>query len=197
MIQLDEGEIKLFSKYWGNNDLVNNEEFWGDIYAYYSKEPHDAPLPLRYTPTSARMVLEMLNCPPGKCGACCSTYKVVRITAYDVERIIKRTSYDFEYLKGIIGLKDKDGNFFMNSYPNGCPFLKKNKCTIYEARPDACYLFPIGCRDATQEGGAVLQMIIRIRCRPALDVTRELIAQAMKGDKLLLPDLTIIPKVSK
>lgn len=195
MIDLDEGEVKLFSKYWGDNDLVNNEDFWQDVYGYYSLEPRDAPLPIRYTPLTVRKVLGMLDCPPGQCGKCCR-YKTIKVSAYDIQRITEKTSYSLEDLKGL--LKTKEGMTYLNGHPDGCPFLKDNSCTIYEARPDACYLFPIGSKDAALEGKIVQQMLIRIRCPQALDVARTLITQALsKGDKLLLPDLTIIPKVGE
>lgn len=195
MPYFDTGEIKLFGKYWGDNDLVHNEGFWEDVYAYYSQEPHDAPLPLRYTPPTVRMVQGMLDCPPGVCGKCCNTYKVVPLWPYDIRRIIEKTSFTMEYIEGIINTAE-DGKMQMTSHPDGCPFLKDNVCTIYEARPDSCWLFPIGFRDSLLEGKVVQQMTIRIRCLPALTIAREVITESLsKGDKLLLPDLSIIPKV--
>lgn len=193
MALLDEGEVKLFGKYWGDNDLAHNDDFWADVYEHYSKEPRDAPLPVQYNPLTVRRVLGMLNCPPGECGKCCF-YKTIKVNAYDIQRIIDSTSYSSEEVKGFVNTEDD--KMYLNGHPDGCPFLKENSCTVYEARPDACYLFPIGSKDAELGGKAVQQMQMRIRCPQALDVARKLITQALsKGDKLLLPDLTIIQKV--
>lgn len=194
-MQLDTGEMKLFAKYWGDSDLAHNEGFWEDVYGYYSQEPHDAPLPLKYSPETVRRVQSMLDCPPGVCGGCCNTYKVVPLWPYDIRRIIEKTSYTMESLAEIIDVKET-GVTQMNSYPDGCPFLRDNACTIYEARPDACWLFPIGARNARVKGELTQQMTIRIRCLPALAIARELINESLgTGNMLLLPDLTLIPKV--
>lgn len=192
MASFDEGEVKLFSKYWGNNDLASTEEFWADVYEYYSKEPHDAPLPLVYNPQTLRMVQDLLNCPPGKCGDCCR-YKKIKVMPFDVERIVENTTYTLEDLNKLLVVEGDKKH--LNGYPNGCPFLKRNRCTIYKYRPDDCYLFPFSGQDAVLNGAMVKQMWIRIRCPVALAVARTVITRALsKGDKLLLPDLTIIPK---
>jgi Fe-S-cluster containining protein len=190
---LTSGEQALFSKYWGRHDLANYDEFWEDIFQYYSQELHSAPLPLEYNPLSVRMVHDMLDCPPGKCGKCCF-YKRVHLSAHDILRIIDSKSATEEELSKIIQ-KDEKGERYMSCSPAGCYFLKDNVCSIYKYRPDICYIFPFGSSDCEMDGRKTSQMTIRIRCKPALDLTRDLITKALKkGDKLLLPNLMIIKK---
>jgi len=192
MISLDEYEVQLFSKYYGKNDLVQDEEFWGDVYGYYSKEYHDAPLPMVFSPSTLRIVREMLDCPPGLCGKCCY-YNHIQLNDYDLRRITENTRYTEEDLKKLI--TEKDDKMTMSGDPDGCPFLKKNRCTIYKFRPDACYMFPFSGKSMMIGNERVKQMQIRIKCQPALAVARKVITEVMgKGDKILLPDLTVIPK---
>ena len=194
MISLDEGEVKLFSKYWGRNDLVDDDEFWQDVYAYYSTEIHDAPLPMVYSPSTLRIVSEMLVCPPGKCGECCH-YNHIELNDYDIRRITENTGYTEEDMRKLIIIKD---NKMTIDGTGDCPFLEDNSCTIYKFRPDACWMFPFSSKSMLIGSEKVKQMQIRIKCKPALVVARKIITEAMsKGDKLLLPDLTIIPKVEQ
>jgi len=187
MLSLNEYEVKLFTKYYGRNDLVTDNEFWQDIYEYYSKE-HDALLPLPFNPYTVRMVLEMLECPPGACGKCCH-YNNTQLSVNDCRRIVNNTHYTAEDLDHIVVIKE--GKMSLDC-TNGCPFLKKNRCTIYKARPDCCYMFPLSGKAAM--AGNVKQMQIRIICEPALAVAKKIITEAVKkGTSILLPDLTIIP----
>jgi len=193
MISLDEGEARLLAKYWGRNDLVEDEEFWQDVFDYYTFEIHDAPLPLMFDPYTVRRVLEMLKCPSGVCGKCCY-YDNIQVSPSDIKRIIENTSYTDEDLAKLLTIKND--KVVLNGKPDGCPFLKDNSCMIYDFRPDCCYMFPFSGRDAMAGNVQVKQMQIRIICEPALAVVRKLITEVIeKGETLLLPDLTIIPKV--
>lgn len=193
MVALDEHKAKLFSKYWGRNDLAGNDEFWQDVYGYYSRELDNAPLPMVFSPSTLRIVSEMLKCPPGKCGRCCD-YDHIEINDYDIRRITEGTEHTEEDLKKLI--KTVDDKMTMNGHPDGCPFLEKNACTIYRFRPDACWMFPFSGKSVQLGNEKVKQIHIRIKCKPALAVARKVITEVMsKGDKILLPDLTIIPKM--
>lgn len=194
MVSLDEHVVKLFSKYWGNDNLVENEEFWQDVYAYYSKELSNAPLPMVFSPSTLRIVSEMLVCPPGLCGGCCR-YNHIELSDYDVRRITENTKYTEEDFRKLIVMKD---NKMTMDGADGCPFLRDNACTIYKFRPDACYMFPFSGKSMMIGNEKVKQTQIRIKCEPALKVARTVITEVMgKGDKILLPDLTIIPKMEK
>jgi len=191
MISLDSGETKLFSRYWGREDLIDDEDFWRDVYDYYSQDIGDAPLPLTYNPNTVRMVLEMLDCRPGVCSKCCH-YPNTQLNLNDIRRIVENTRYTQEDLGKLIVTKE---NKLSLNCKNGCPFLKKHRCTIHEYRPDACFFFPISGKAAMIGDEKVKQMQIRVICKPALAVARKIITEAIsKGKSLLLPDLTIIPK---
>ena len=196
MVELNSQQSALFSKYWGRNDLVEDEEFWSDVYAYYQQEAiaGSAPLPLLFSPYTVRMVGEWLACPPGKCGKCCH-YDAVQLNRNDIARIIKNTEYTEDSLGGIVST---DGDIPVLLAGSGCPFLKHNRCTIHGFRPDACYMFPFDGRDAVMGGKPAKQMCIRLICEPALAVARRVITQIMSdSDKILLPDLTVIPRVDQ
>ena len=190
MLSLDEYEQRLFSKYYGRDDLVQNEEFWEDVSKYYSREINDAPLPMVFSPLTLRIVQGMLKCPPGLCGKCCY-YNHIELNDYDIRRITENTDYTEEGLKKLI--TEVDDKMTING-TNGCPFLKDNRCTIYKFRPDACWMFPFSGKSMMIGNERVKQMQIRVKCQPALTVARKVITEVMgKGDKILLPDLTIIP----
>lgn len=189
---MDEGTAKLYAKYWGGKDLAHSDEFWEDVFEYYSQDYRDAPLPLEYNPSTVRMVLDMLDCPPGVCGECCR-YNRIRVKPNDIQRIIDNTEYTQEELDKLVIV---DGNkMFLKGQPDGCPFLVDNACLIHPFRPDGCYLFPIqSSKEVISDGNEIKQMQIRIKCRPALYIARRMITKVIdKGGKLLLPDLTIIP----
>jgi len=187
---LTSGEQFLFSKYWGRNDLTECDEFWEDVFNYYSKETRNAPLPLEYNPLTMRMVFDTLKCPPGECGLCCN-YKRVPMQDYDIQKLLDNECATEEELSKIIKITS-DGNKYMDC-ENGCFFLKDKTCSIYQYRPNVCYLFPFSGEDCVMDGKNTKQMMIRIRCKPALEVTRELITKSLStGKKLLLPNLMII-----
>lgn len=80
-------------------------------------------------------VTEKIDCT--KCGNCCREISPV-LREEDIKRIsemlkISRDEFIKEYTK-----TDEDDIIF--NLP--CPFLKENKCSVYEARPDDCRNFP-------------------------------------------------------
>ena len=108
---------------------------------------------------------------------------------------MENTEYTEESLKEITMIKDEIPALIVGS---GCPFLKENSCTIYDFRPDACYMFPFDGRDAVMDGKPAKQMRIRLICKPALVVARRVITQMINDSgKILLPDLTVIPKMEQ
>ena len=168
MAELTKREQMLFVQYGGNQDLVNNDEFWQAAFDCYSQEIKSVPLPLRYNPLTVRMIHDMLDCPPGECGKCCYYIKIP-LKANDIKRITENTSYnDLDRLIVI----DKDGSKYFTGQPDGCPFLKDNTCTIYKYRPDVCYLFPIqsGMFATTSDGQQIQQMYIRVKCPQTMKI---------------------------
>ena len=120
MVSLDEGEAKLFSKYYGRDDLIQDEEFWRDVYEYYSMEIHNAPLPMVFSPSTLRIVSEVLVCSSGRCGKCCY-YNHIELNDYDIRRITENTSYTEEDLKKLIIVED--GEMTLDGHPAGCSRL--------------------------------------------------------------------------
>jgi Fe-S-cluster containining protein len=190
---LTQAEQRLFAKWYGYGDLAQRPEFWQDAYECFSKEEANIPLPIGYNALTVRMVLDMLDCQ--KCGNCCR-YDRIPVYPHDLERIIEHTQFTMEDMKKII-VSEKGKGYLKGT--NGCPFLKKNRCSIYKYRPDACYLFPIQSpKETTAEGKAVRQMIIRIKCPQTMEVAKKVIMRALnEGDRLLLPNLMVIEKSYK
>lgn len=151
---------------------VDCDEFWEDALKKY--HDRNVTLPMEYTPENIRVLQEMLEC--NKCGECCR-YKEVPVRQYDIHRMLKVKTLD-ELNKCIY--TRKDGSMYMGE----CPFLKDGECTIYEKRPDVCWLFPI------QKQKGLIRY--RLKCRPAVQVARKVFKGALSdGKHILLPDLTI------
>lgn len=81
--------------------------------------------------TIAEMVAPASSCKKG-CSHCCKM--AVGITDQDAKRIADYTGIQPKKVKMQMG-RDEMVDRYMGTV---CPFLKKNVCTIYEARPSAC-----------------------------------------------------------
>ncbi|MBW1780865.1 MAG: YkgJ family cysteine cluster protein [Deltaproteobacteria bacterium] len=90
---------------------------------------------------------------------CCAKLRLI-LTPYDIVRMKRRlrlSSDQFlaDYTETVI---DENRRFpmvklKMNGSPEGaCPFVTTEGCTIYEDRPEACRLYPIGRASAMVEG---------------------------------------------
>lgn len=74
-----------------------------------------------------------------QCGNCCRAYEVT-VRSKDIPRLathldLQTNEFVRAYLK-----KDNQGEFIFKQKP--CPFLKKNSCTVYDARPTVCRSYP-------------------------------------------------------
>lgn len=187
------GEAKLITKYWGRDDFVSSDEFWTDVLNWMKDV--NILLPLEHSHQNVRAVREMLDCKPGICGECCG-YGILPITQGDIYRITTKTEYTTDSLQGMVWT-EKDGSMHIKCHPQ-CPFVKDNSCTIYEARPDACYFYPVqigGHLTTTEEGKKIVQMRYRIKCKESIKVVKRILIGVLKeGNKMLLPNLLIIPK---
>lgn len=192
MADLTVKEQEMFGKYWGQENLAFNEHFWEDASASYCDGFTNIMMPLVHCPESVRRVLDILECPPGKCGKCCC-YSVIQVNDFDIRRIIDNTDYTQKDMDELVKVKE-DGNKFLDG-TNGCPFLKDDTCLVYKYRPDTCYLFPIqGPRQAFINDKPIQQMLIRAKCPESMKVIRNILTDAVVTNKMmLLPDLSLIP----
>lgn len=183
MTKFNEVEVKLFSKYWGADHLEDNDEFWEDAYNLHKETAINVPVPLGLDAFSIRYAGDLFVCPSGGCADCCR-FKRVSVRERDVLRIVENTEYSMDDVEGMLGAND-NGRFLKAE--GGCPFLKDKVCTIYAYRPDICWLFPL-------QSNTDNQMLVRLLCRPALDLVRKLITDSVRANgTLLLPNLNIIP----
>ncbi|XUX01210.1 MAG: YkgJ family cysteine cluster protein [Dehalogenimonas sp.] len=182
-------ETKMFAKWYGNKDLVNNEEFWADCLVQYL---HSAViLPLVDNPTNRFRLHRMLVCPPGTCGKCCSCYDSVPLSDYDAGQIAQHNDCR------PVHMTINEANKLSLVTKGGCPFLKDNACSIYEHRPFVCTEYPIQSpmSNIDANGTKFEQITYRLGCEPALKVIRATMEEAVVANKaILLPDLTLIPE---
>ena len=183
--------LKALTEKYGESEVIDNDAFWDDVL----KEAFnlDVILPLEKTPENVRILHSMLNCKPGECGDCCR-YGETPIYQYDIFRITNNTKYTIDDLQKLIYTRP-DGSMFMGGDPPGsdCPFMRAQICTIYNARPDVCWLFPV--MKGTYEKGGKHLIKYRIRCKPAIDVVRAVFRGAINDGKTeLLPNLTLREK---
>ncbi len=79
----------------------------------------------------AEEILEYFECE--RCGECCRTLPI-SLNWDDIERL-----YRYE---GEVFLDKLDENAIENCLKTPCPYLKDNRCTIYNKRPLVCRVFP-------------------------------------------------------
>jgi Fe-S-cluster containining protein len=186
LADLDLQEMKMFAKWYGTTELVNNPEFWRDCMSAYLEK--SVTLPIFDEPGEREALLKLVNCPPGACGDCCR-YDKVAVTREEYNALLSNTRQPINVIS------DNEGNLFLDS-SNGCQFLKNNTCVIYTFRPSVCRSFPIVTpKDAVDMDGKQLKQIqVRIKCPAALEAVRKIFTGVCSTGKLmLLPDLSLIP----
>ena len=97
-----------------------------------------------------------------QCGKCCTEREDILLSAFDLFRASKKlgmTTDEFlkEYCDSYVG--DTSKMVIVRLMPRGsirrCPLLKDRKCSIHDAKPMVCAMFPIGRGfklDATKPG---------------------------------------------
>lgn len=77
------------------------------------------------------------------CANCCK-YSIVAVTAEDIEEIAKHLGTTAEAALSMYTVDDPDdrGSRILKSSAEGCVFLDRNLCMLYDARPKACRAFP-------------------------------------------------------
>lgn len=192
MASFTSADHKIFSKYYGVANFQETEEYWQDILTVYKETL--LPLPLIATDKSLAEVSAMLHCPPGVCGECCR-YRLTAVRPEDIERLVA-AGVDRESL--IAGCEPGENCLNMRYRGDSCQFLVNNACSVYDARPSICRTFPVqtGVASVTINGRHVEQIHIRVKCKAAVNVIRQVMSKALKVNPglVLLPDLTIIDR---
>ncbi|MGH9639854.1 MAG: YkgJ family cysteine cluster protein, partial [Bryobacteraceae bacterium] len=82
---------------------------------------------------------EAMNCT--ECANCCRV-ATTQIGERDVDRLTRHLGMKpAEFLRDYTTETEDEGRILRRT-GNGCVFLEKNLCSVYEARPRTCELFP-------------------------------------------------------
>lgn len=84
-----------------------------------------------------RIVREEMDCT--SCASCCKKLRV-SLSHYDVERLASGLGMEVVALKEQYLTTDLRGNYTFIG--GACPFLKDNKCSCYDHRPEECVSYP-------------------------------------------------------
>ena len=84
-----------------------------------------------------REIMPQFDCT--KCAACCKDAFVV-VETDDIRRLAAALGMKRSEFRALYIGKNDDRDTVFNRRP--CPFLKRNLCTHYEARPDCCREYP-------------------------------------------------------
>jgi len=78
------------------------------------------------------------------CTACanCCRVATTQITERDAERLARFLRVKLSVFLRDYTVETKDEGRILNRDENGCVFLEGNLCSVYEARPNTCELFP-------------------------------------------------------
>jgi Fe-S-cluster containining protein len=105
---------------------------------------------IRVAGAEARVLVESdlvhLSCGTEGCSSnCCKAGAPIVLNPYEIARICRKTGKSYEDLLDIVDTERANG-FPLVMLPREpvCHFWTDNGCSIYDARPLACRLFPIG-----------------------------------------------------
>ena len=78
------------------------------------------------------------------CTACanCCRVATTQVTERDAERLARFLRVKLSVFLRDYTVETKDEGRILNRDENGCVFLEGNLCSVYEARPNTCELFP-------------------------------------------------------
>lgn len=86
-----------------------------------------------------------------QCGKCCTEREDILLTPFDLFRLSKKlnmTPNDFVEKYGETYIGDSSRMVIVRLKPRGsirrCPLLKDRKCSVHDAKPRVCAMFPIG-----------------------------------------------------
>lgn len=108
------------------------------------------------------------------CGQCCTGRDYIMMSAYDLYRAAKYlhcepNEFLTKYCEVVVGSQSKFPVLLlrMRGRHNTCPFLKDNRCSIHEAKPSVCRIFPLARVAAIDknDGSANVRYIVQdIHC---------------------------------
>jgi Fe-S-cluster containining protein len=103
------------------------------------------------------------------CAKCCngSFFKDVPLLDDDVKAIMNKTGWSISKLKNICQCTESKGDLILHII-QPCPFLVSGRCSIYDARPTICRLFPVIIHDNLLK--------INISCPAGRDVYEKLMS---------------------
>jgi uncharacterized protein len=89
----------------------------------------------------AAQIQQQIDCTT--CANCCR-HSIVTVDEADIEAIAQHLKLDAKQVRGLYTLPDPDapGGRILQSTQDGCIFLDRKLCLIYEARPKPCRDFP-------------------------------------------------------
>jgi uncharacterized protein len=88
----------------------------------------------------AKDVENQIDCT--ECGNCCRV-ATAKVTDRDAARLAKFVGLPLaDFLRDYTQDDEIDGRVLKRDDERGCVFLEGNECTVYEARPNSCELFP-------------------------------------------------------
>lgn len=174
-------EAELLRKYGGRETLVDDEQFWTDLFDALGGGLVTISLPYSFDLKAVRSLTEEYECEC--CGKCCSIYEKVILQPSDIRRILKNTTQKYLQKHTFVG---EDGSVYLR-FNKTCPFLGDKECKVYKHRPDACFLFPF--QNAVQGQ----QLKVRILCEPSKKLIRHALTEASQTMGFtLLPNGTLL-----
>ncbi len=87
----------------------------------------------------AQQTEEAIDCT--QCANCCRV-ATTQVSERDIERLAKFFRLSIAAFQSMYTVESPDEGRILKRNENGCVFLDGNLCSIYEARPHTCELFP-------------------------------------------------------
>lgn len=119
----------------------------------------------------AREIEDQIDCL--ECANCCRV-ATAKVTERDAARLAKLLGVSVaSFYRDYTQEDEEDGVVLKRSEETGCVFLNGNECTVYEARPSACELFPHTVKGEGSRASRMWQYIDRACYCPIVYNTME------------------------